>query len=631
MTKEDLIKLKEKLSLLSEDEMKQREEYLKGLASGKIQGPPVGYSSIDKPQLIHYKDEPTKDLSGIDTVYDMIFKGNDSKAEALGFLDGRCTWTYGKLKDTTDKCIDSLTKEGLKEGDTVLLGVTNTPELIAAIIAIVSLGATVKLFDIRANEKDIAKYANSNNCKFMISLDQIVLPKIDSVIEETQLEKVFVLRPGNSLSVPEKLKYLFDNKKDLFKIISDMRSKLPEDGKHFELTKIIKNGKINNAQRVLYDESRPSFKVQSSGTTGKAKTIVHSEKSAVEFAKAIAHTDLPIGKGKSVLVALPPWIAYGLGDAILMSLALGSKVMLCADFEPDAVFRNIGNFTLSYAAPFHYRYIREHYNELPDAKKQQLRKVDCMITGGDKYSALENKQDEELFGTVIINGYGNNEDWGALSFSPVHANRHGSVGIPKYGETTIIYDNENETELPYGEVGEVCTLSNTRFMEYEGNEEATNKTLKMHSDGKLWLHTGDQGYIDKDGYIYLCGRKERVIVRLGFKLSAYTIEDAITALPYVSECITVEVPDADEEHVPMSFVVLKGDMGLEKSQVEELIKNECQGKLKDNEVPKYVCVVDSLKYTDNNKYDFRYYEKLGDEFVKHLSELNNSIGSGKKN
>lgn len=620
MTKEELLEIRDRISKPTLEENRERDIYLKDLSLKKTKGLLTGYPSIDKPQIKYYRDTPIRDISQYKTIYDMIFSGKDMKEEALGFLDGHCVWTYEKLKEKTDKSIDAFSKQGIKEGDNVLLGVTNTPELISVVIAIVSLGAIVKLFDIRANAQDIANYANSENCKYMIALDQIVLPKVDSVLNKTNLKKVFVLRPANSLSSSEKLKYLYDNKVGLLTILKNDNQKLLKDGKHYELSRIIKTGNISNAKRVEYNENRPSFKVQSSGTTGKAKTIVHSEKSAVEFAKSIAYTDLPLGKGKTVLVALPPWIAYGIGDAIIMSLALGSKVMLCADFEPDAVYRNIGNFTLSYAAPFHYRYLRDHYNELSDLQKQKLSQVDCMIAGGDKYSAKENEEDEKRFGTIILNGYGNNEDWGALSVNPVHANRYGSVGIPKYGETVIVYDSKRECELPYGEVGEICSLSNTHFMRYEGNEEATNRTLRKHNDGNYWLHTGDQGYIDEDGYIFLMGRNERVIVRLGFKISAYTIEDAITSLPFVSECIAVEVPDSTEEHVPMAFVVLKNGIDLDANEAQNLIMESCKDILKENEIPKHIMVVDELKYTDNSKYDFRYYEQAGHNYVERLAK-----------
>lgn len=531
----------------------------------------TGYPSIDKPWQKYYLNSASKDLSKYHRVYDMIFASNKADAEALGFLDGECSWTFSKLKCITDKCMNAFRSNGMQEGDTILLGITNTPEIVAVIISIISIGAVAKLFDIRASESDIKEYIEADKCKYVIALDTIVLPKIDAVLNDTTVEKVFVLRPSNSLSTIEKTKYALKHKLGL----SDIKTKpLPEDGKHFELSNIINSGDDTQICFNKYSDTKPAFKVQSSGTTGRAKTIVHAERSAVEFAKSISHVDLPIGEGKTVLVALPPWIAYGIGDAILMSLALGAKVLLCADFEPNAVYRNIGRFTLSYAAPFHYRYIREHYDELSEKKKNDLSKVDCMITGGDKYSATENKEDELLFNTIVVNGYGNNEDWGALSVNPVGANRYGSVGIPKYGEITIIYDSNTEQELKYGEIGEICTLSQTCFLEYQNNPEATSNTLRLHKDGKRWLHTGDIGYIDSDGYIYISGRSERVITRLGFKLSAYTIEDAITSLPFISECVTVEVPDK-EEHVPMAFIVKKPDCWLDDDELINDVKASC--------------------------------------------------------
>lgn len=616
------------ISNLSVNEQKLRDIYLRKLALGEIQGPPTGYPSLDRPWLKLHKEIPTKDLSGYKSIYDMIFKSNRLNDEAIGFLDGISSWSFKKLKTKTDKCISALKAAGVHEGDNILFGVTNTPEMIAATIAVVSLGAAAKFFDIRANSNEIINYSNSSNCKYMVCLDKVVLDKVKEVINQTNLEKVFVLRPENSLSTIEKLKYLYSNREQFIKGKNDKRIELPNDERFLELTDLIKKGQNKETKRVDYDENRPAIKVQSSGTTGKAKTIVHSEKSAIEFSRAISYGDLPLERGKSVLVALPPWIAYGLGDAIIMSLSLGAKVMLCADFEPNAVYRNIGNFTLSYAAPFHYRYLREHYNELSPEKKAFLRNhVDCMITGGDKYSALENEQDEVLFGTKVLNGYGNNEDWGALSFNPQHNNKYGTVGIPKYGEVVIVYDNDRNQELKYGEIGEICTISNTAFLGYENNEKATKKTIRQHSDGKNYLHTGDQGFIDEDGYINLLGRNERVIVRLGFKLSAYTIEDAISSLPYINECIAVEVPDDKEEHVPMVFVTISNDSNYTEEQIKHKINEDCKKLLKENEIPKYIKVVPKMKYTDNSKYDFRYYENIGKEFV---NENTNSKRLSKK-
>ena len=177
------------------------------------------------------------------------------------------------------------------------------------------------------------------------------------------------------------------------------------------------------------------------------------------------------------------------------------------------------------------------------------------VTGGDKISVEENESFEKTFNVALLNGYGNNEGWGCLTVNTIKCNKYGSVGIAKYGETVIAYDNETEKELPYGEEGEICVLANTMFLYYEGNKDDTDSVKRVHSDGKTWLHTGDLGYVDEDGFVFLKGRLRRVIVRLGFKISAYTIEDKISEHPAVKECVAVEVKDKDEEHVPMAFVI----------------------------------------------------------------------------
>lgn len=616
MEKEDLIELKKKITKLSSEEKLLRDEYLKQLAKGEILGPQTGYPNIDKPQLINYREKPLRNVEQYNNIYDMLFCDRNMKQEALGFLDGKCTWTYGKLKNVTDKFIHSFSKEGIKVGDNVLCGVTNTPEFVAVFIALVSMGATVKLFDIRASENDIINYANSSNCKYAIALNGLVAPKIANVMKDTTIKKMYVMDPKNSLSQKELLTILKEKiKSGEFTLSNLKKNELINNVNIKDLTKVMKNGYAFMAKRPDTDFSRASVKVQSSGTTGKAKTIVHSEKTMVEFAKSIAYTDITIGDGKKVLDALPPWIAYGIGDAVIDALIFGCKVELCADFDNNAVYRNIGRFTTVYAAPFHYRYLREHYNELSEEKKEEIRNVDSLVAGGDKYTAKENLDDEKLFGTLVLNGYGNNEDWGCLSINPSKNNKHGSVGIPKYGEIALIYDNDKKTDLKYNEIGEVCVLSNTTFMGYENNIEATNKTFVKHDDGNTYLHTGDVGYIDEDGYIHLLGRNERVITRLGFKLSAYTIEDGINSIPQVKECIAVEVPDEEEEHVPMVFVVPQEDCQLSDSDFVTYVKEQAMKKLKSNEVPKHIIIQNSLKYTDNNKYDFRYYEQLGTELV----------------
>lgn len=581
----------------------------------------TGYPSIDKPHLSKHLKEPVADIFEYDNTYDLIFAHNNMNDIAIYYLDGNCAWTFGKLKKKTDLFIKGFKKQGIKEGDNVLFGTLATPEFVAVAIALISIGAVLKGFDIRASEKDIVKYATSSNCTYAIALDVMVLEKFKRIIDETDLKRVFVLRPANSLSGLEKVLFAAKNIASKSKI-NKGKVELPVDKRFLELTRICKDYKDQTVVRVEVDYSRPCIKVQSSGTTGKSKTIVHSEKSIVEFARATAFMDATIRRGikTRVFVALPPWIAYGIGNAIINPLVLGACIDLSVDFEPDAVYRSIGRFDMVYAAPFHYRYVRDHYDELSEKKKKELSQVGSFVAGGDKYSAKENKEDEEKFGTIIVNGYGNNEDWGCMTVNPDHNNHYGSVGVPKPGEVVVIYDNDNQCELPYGEVGEICSLSKTMFLEYENDAESTEKVKKLHKDGQYYLHTGDLGYIDEEGYLFVIGRKERVITRLGFKLSAYTIEDTINNFSLIKECIAVEVPDNLEEHVPMVFIVPEKEINIDDNCLVDRLKSYCKENLKENEIPKYFLVVDALKYTDGSKYDFRYYEEYGSNYVKALCD-----------
>ncbi|MBR3049666.1 MAG: acyl--CoA ligase [Bacilli bacterium] len=601
---------------LEVNEAKQSE-----LETAKLKGTLTGYPSFDKPQKQYYREEPIKEINPNQTIYDMVFDQEDLNAEAIGYLG--TNWTFKKLKEKVDDCSKAFASLGVSKGDSVLVGISNSPEAVVTLLALNRMGAISKWFDIRASVKDIEEYANSSNCKCMLAYDMIV-PKVKQAIDNTDLNSVIVLSPANAISSIKRGLYNLKN------TIKGEKIQVPDDKRFISFDKFMRKADlVDEVEKVSYDENRPSVMIQSSGTTGKPKTIIHSDHSAIECVRELAYSDLPLGKSKTALVALPPWIAYGIGEAILMPLAFGSKVELCPNFDSDIVFKNLGKFTISFAAPFHYRYLKDNIDKLSTKQRNGLKNVECFISGGDKVSVQENREWEETFDTVVVNGYGNNEGWGALSVNPTKHNRYGTVGIPKYDEIVISYDNDKKEELKYGEVGEICSLANTMFMGYENNEKETKNVKKKHSDNNTWLHTGDLGYIDEDGYIHLEGRARRVITRLGFKISAYTIEDNISQNDSVKECVAVAVKDEAEEHVPMIYIVLK-EQYTDVNYYEQQIIDNCKKTLKEYEVPKYFKVVEELPYTQNGKYDFRVLEKLGNDYVDSLSKGKNKINVKKK-
>ena len=557
----------------------------------------TGYPSNDQPHKKYYRENPIREFSSEQTIYNLVFNANkttmgDSALEYMGV-----TWSYAKLKEQTDKAADAFCKSGLVLGDVVLIAVSNSPESVVVLLALNKLGVVSKWIDIRASEKDIEQSINESHCKMMVAFDML-LPKIDEILNHTALEKVIILKPVCALPKTIQIAYTIKNK-----------NKLPKDTRYVYFEKFIKTGDSSKSPAcVPFDKERPSIMIQSSGTTGKAKSIIHSDFSAAACVQKIAYSDLPLGKGKSLLCYLPPWIAYALGDAIILALALGTKVVLSPTFDPDKIVKYLGKFTICFTAPICYRYLKDHYVDLTSKQKRGIEKIECLVSGGDKITAEENAEMEHVLGTAIVNGYGNNEGWGALTVNPVNHNKYGTVGIPKYGETIIAYDNDTQRELPYGESGEICALTDTLFLGYENNESETNAVKKLHSDGRVWLHTGDLGYVDEEGFVTLNGRARRVIVRRAFKISAYTIEDVICTHSEVKECVAVEVDDPEEEHVPMAYIVLNS-RHENVDAVENSIREFCSEKMKDYEIPKYFIFVDALPYTANNKYDFRLLEK----------------------
>ena len=541
MEAQDLKDYKEKLSQLTEEEQKQRDLYLKGLSNGTIQGPETGYVSIDKPQLKYYRDEPIEEINPNQTIYNLIFNNKNMDEPLLSFLG--TDWNKSKLKEETDRLAERLAADGVKLGDTVLIGASNSLDTVVSLLAINKIGACSKWFDIRASEEEIAEYANSSNCKCMIAFDMIA-DKISKVIDNTGLQNVILLNPVQRLSNVKQL-FLKVAKPDLF-------FKKPDDERFVRYLDYIKSEKLEKVECAPFDKDRASIMIQSSGTTGKAKTIVHSDYSATQCTKQIAYSDIPLGKGKSVLVALPPWIAYGLGNAIILPLALGSRVELCSNFDPDAVYKNIGNFTTAYAAPFHYRYLRDNFKNLNNKQINYFKNnVECLISGGDKISVEENKEFEEIFNVPLVNGYGNNESWGVLTVNSVMNNKYGTVGIPKYGETIYAYDSEKGVELNTGEVGELYARTDTAFIGYENKPKETSEVKKQHIEGTV-VNTGDIGYVDKDGYVHLSGRARRVIVRLGFKISAYTIEDNML---YTFDTVTLNKNGGNSSQILSSLLI----------------------------------------------------------------------------
>jgi len=557
---------------------------------------------------------------------------DDMDLFATGFMGNNMT--YKDLIISSDTLAQAFYNAGVREGDTVSIFTINMPIVQQCMLSLSKIGATMAWIDLRSKAKDIIKYVNGTNCKTVVVFED-VLPLIESVIDETDIKKVIVSSPKDYLSPIVKILATLKDKAEGKKI------SIPNDKRFVRFSDFIKINKSSETiSPVSFEKERPSLIVQSSGSTGKPKQIVHSEYNFNSAVQKMAYSDLPFYKGNTMHISIPPFIIYGLGNSIYGSLAFTMKAEMNPFVSENTVYDDLGKFDISLAAPLHYRYI---YRKLEELKKEieelekdtsnsakrelgkklkELRRVltgiervKAFVSGGDKIGSDELIEMQQTFNKIIANGYGNNECLGATVVSPMFANRPGSIGVPMHGVEVKIISQETGEPLPPLGIRELYISSDNLFLEYMNTPEETSRIKITDEIGKQWVKTGDLCYIDKDGFIVPKGRNRRVIKKEAFKISTDTIEEVISSLPFVSECVVVGVDDEKSLSVPMAFVVLK-DGSIEFEKAAQQIKQRCIEELPDYEVPTYFEQIDKIPYTPNDKQDFLTLETLGNDIVK---------------
>ena len=586
----------------------------------------------------YHRKKPIKEFDINQTMYSLIT--NESKDymnyPAVGFMGNEIS--YKELISEADLFASALKSIGVKENSNVAILSISMPIVQETLLAISKLGASISFIDLRCKAKDIINYINNSDCKTVIVFEDI-LPLVSAIIDETNVQKVIVCSAKDYLSLAGKMFVTFKDRKDNKKIV------IPDDPRFIRFSDFIsKYGRSEEVIPISFEKDRPSLIVQSSGSSGKPKQIVHTEYNFNSAVQKMAYADLPFYRGNTMHVSVPPFIIYGLGNSVYASMAFTMKAEMNPFINEGIVYDDLGKFEISLATPGHYRYIYKKIIELNKdidmlskdssiSSKKELKKkmkelkrvldginrAKAFVSGGDKILEEEIIDMQQAFDTTIVNGYGNNECLGAVIVNSMYANKPGSIGLPMKGVDIKVVDPDTLEELPVGSTGEIYISSDNLFVQYLNNQEATDKIKEKDSNNKEWVKSGDLGYIDKDGYVFIRGRNRRVINKAAFKISPDSIEEVINKLPFVESTIVVGVPDEKNGSTLMSFVVLKE--GIDFEDVKDTIKNICEEELPDYEIPTYFEKLDKIPYTPNQKLDFRLLEDMGKELVNNKYSL----------
>lgn len=607
MTREDLLKLKEDLSKLTEEDWKERNDYLAKLAKGEYQGPPVGYPSIDKTWLRYYTEEQIATDMPKMSAYAYLYQCNKDYLYryALSYFGKRIT--FRELFDKIEETARALKAMGVKENDIVTVSLPNIPEAVYVFYAMSKIGAVANMVDPRTSAEGIQNYIEEVNSDKVIIIDSYY-NKVKGLVDTGLVKKIVAVSPAESLPTALRLGYKL---KESIEARKNPENKIVFNHATINWEQFIENGKgynfeneknnwnnIYNQTEVEFIPNRPLVIEHTGGTTGKPKGVVLSNENINAVALQSVLTGIDMQRQHNWLDIMPTFIAYGVGMGLHLPLTIGMETFLIPQFDPQ----KYDELLIKYK-PIHMVGVPSYWGTIIKSKKLAKKDLSYIIAptvGGDAMdTTLEQQANEYLkehnCTSKIVKGYGMTEVTGGVSGTVDENNEIGSVGIPFVDTTIAIFEPGTENELGFNENGEVCITGPNTMLEYYKNPEATNDILKRHADGRMWIHSGDIGHINERGSLFIVDRIKRMMIRYdGFKVFPSIIENVIGSHPAVEMCKVVSIADSEHRQgrLPKAHIVLKKDFKAYQDQIMHEIIDLCAEKL-----PEYVQPVD-YKFRD---------------------------------
>lgn len=513
--------------------------------------------------------------------------------------------TYGELIKKIDEVADAYAAIGVKAGDTVSLLSASTPESIMTVYALNKIGATTNAIDPRQNTEFIEKMIKDSGSRILVAIN-LSWPKVKKIKDTIKQDYIIIQTAATSL--PPHLKLLMNiathknNKK--IEYSSDVIS----------WNDFIKKAKHGTGIEVDYKGDGVVAIAYTGGTTGFPKGVMLTNDSINSVAFSFKHCGIVYEKGDRFLGIMPIFSSYGLVCGIHMPLTMEIELALIPKFVPNELAKHIKKYRPNHliSTPAFYEMMMED----PILKGMDLSFLKTLGSGGDTMNeGLEAKLGEFIkehnMRYPLCQGYGMSELSAAASFCVNDRYKKGSVGVPCLTTTVSVFDPETGEELDYNQQGEICMTGPSMMKGYFNNPEETAHVMRLHDDGKVWVHSGDIGYIDEDGFIFIKGRVKRMITRPdGHKVFPVIIESAINALPAVVNCVVIGVNNRDgiQGQWPLAIVQLADGIVDVQKECKRIFKL-CDATLEERGKPVGVIPVDAIPLTGMGKNDYRALEK----------------------
>lgn len=582
----------------------------------------TGYASIDKPWQKYYSKEAITASIPELTAYQYMVSQNEDNLSTKAIMYYGKKISYKNYIDMIDETARRLYNLGVTEGEVVTVMSVANPELEILFYALNKLGAVINLIDVRSDYKQIKKYLMEVKSSTVVVMDNF-LPEFDKCMEDEDIdnivENVITLSPYNSVLFP-------------FNVLAEKKSRKEDSNLYSKIDEIKKKNKYMTWNDLMsvhkyrypryprYKKNMVAALVHTGGTTGVPKTVKLSNENFNAMAIQYKSLNANYNKGDTFLNGIVPFVAYGIVVTIHMPMCLGMTNIIAPILSP----KEFTEFMIKYK-PNHTITVPTYVEHFVHDRKADSMNWKCLKNlgiGGDYFPEQSEIYVNEFLknhgsSSIAEKGYGMTENSSTAGVCLVGVNKTNSLGIPLPLNTYGIFERGTDKELKYGEEGEICITGPTEMLGYLDNEEEERKVIKIHSDGKKWIHSEDVGIIDEDGFLFFKGRYKRLIPHGGFKLYPSYIEGVIMKHPDIDNCCVISIPDKVYGASPEAHVVIKKDSVSELKKLKEELIKLCQDKLPSYSQPEDFIFEEHLPLTSVGKVDYKKVEKMR---IKKLEE-----------
>jgi len=515
-------------------------------------------------------------------------------AIAWDFLGTRCD--YRSLLAQVDRCAAALAGAGLAAGDRFLISMPTTPQGVIAFYAAIRIGALPALIHPLSTAPEITHFLDATGARMAITLDAFYGP-LAAANPKRPLETIILARIPDYLSPLKKLGFRLTKGRRIAKVPADDRVRWWAP---------LLAAASSEAPAAHASTDDPAAILFSGGTTGKPKGILLSHRNFIAEGMGCAAW-CAMGEHDAILAILPIFHGFGLGVCVNAAFMAGGKSILVPQFSAEVVAK-----LLRSARPNVLVGVPTLFDALskdPSLADADLSCLSACFCGADTLPRAVKERFEqrvaERGGKVkLLEGYGLTEAVSGIMATPMGEYREGSIGIPFPDMLARICAPGTGDEKPVGEEGEICIAGPAVMLGYLDDPQANAETLRVHADGRTWLHTGDLGRMDADGFFYFSVRLKRMIKSSGFNVYPAQVEAVLREHPAVAAVCVVGVPDPEQIERVVAWVVLREPARAGPQLQDELIAF-CRERLIKWSCPREVAFVDALPLTNVGKVDYR--------------------------